>query len=300
MKKTFRYLFMACCLACLTASCMDEDWDAPNTEASQCYGNNELTETNVMSIKDLKAKYKYALTSANDTARITDDIQIKGRVAGNDLGGNIYNEVALQDDNGDCILVCIAQGGLFGYLPVGQEILVNLKGLYIGNYGMQPQIGTSYSNSNGKTFPSRMSRALWQQHFKLIGKADASKVKVETFNKSRMNDADYVMACAGKLMTVNNVRMDVKSDTVKWAPEYDKDAGNGVSRSIYVNAGDSRSNSNFVVRTSTYAKFAAQSIPTGALNLTGIFTVYASNPSRYGYTWQILLRTDKDVEKAAQ
>lgn len=73
------------------------------------------------------------------------------------------------DDGTGAILICISQGGLFGYLPVGQEILVNLKDLYIGTYGYQPQIGTPYTNASGKTFPSRMNKTVWQQHFKLMG-----------------------------------------------------------------------------------------------------------------------------------
>ena len=49
--------------------------------------------------------------------------------------------------------------------------------------------------------------------------------------------------------------------------------------------------SDIVVRTSTYADFAAMPMPTGRVDITGIFT-------RYNNTWQILLRTDKDIETA--
>jgi hypothetical protein len=92
---------------------------------------------------------------------------------------------------------------------------------------------------------------------------------------------------------LKNVQMDVKNDTTKWAPDSDKDAGNGVSRTVKING---KANSLMVVRSSSYADFAAANIPTGTVNLTGIFTVYATNPSHYGYTWQILLRTESDVE----
>ena len=37
--------------------------------------------------------------------------------------------------------------GLYGSLPVGQQVLVSLKGLIIGGYGMQPEIGGIYTNT---------------------------------------------------------------------------------------------------------------------------------------------------------
>lgn len=96
-------------------------------------------------------------------------------------------------------------------------------------------------------------------------------------------------------MTVKGVEMAEANGVKVWASDAEKDAGNGVSRTIKVNG---KTNSNFVVRSSTYADFAAQIMPKGKLNLTGVFTVYASNPDRYGYTWQILLRESSDIEMA--
>lgn len=207
--------------------------------------------------------------------------------------------MAVKDETG-AILICIAQGGLYGYLPVGKEILVNLKGLHIGLYGNQPQIGVAYTNASGKTFPSRMNRNIWQKHFKYVDAGFTHEVAPEEFDVTRMQDVEYVKACRGKLMTVKGVTM-AEADGVKvWASDAEKDAGNGVSRSIAVNGKVPMSGqyASFVVRSSTYADFAAQVMPTGKINLTGIFTVYANNPDRYGYTWQILLREGTDVEIA--
>lgn len=168
-------------LACsLFTGCMDDDWDTPNTEAlNKAYGNQEIAETNVITIGSLKEKYESVINaSTNSYEQITEDVQIKGRVVGNDIGGNIYNEVSIDDGTG-AILICISQGGLFSYLPVGQEIVVDLKGLYIGGYGKQAEIGMPYTNAKGNSYVSRMSRVLWNKHFKLTGVADASKVVAE-------------------------------------------------------------------------------------------------------------------------
>ena len=225
---------------------------------------------------------------------ITEDWQLKARVTGNDIQGNIYNEVAVEDESGEGLLICIQKGGLYGFLPVGQEILVNLKGLYIGLYGNNVQIGMPYTNSSGRTFPSRMAFNIWNEHFKILGTADASKVQPEEFDVTKLKDVAYIKSHRGKLMTLKNVEMAKADGKLAWAPEADKDAGNGVSRTVKING---KAQSLMVVRSSSYADFAALAMPTGKVNLTGIFTVYATNPSKYGYTWQILLRSDSDIEE---
>lgn len=180
MKKTkyIKFLVAAMLLGGLATSCMDDDWNDPTGEVAP-YGNNDIVEDDakMISIKELKAKTVDLIPSsqANDTVRITEDWQLKVRVTGNDIQGNIYNQIAVQDESGEGLLICIQKGGLFGFLPVGQEILVNLKGLYIGIYGNNVQIGVPYTNTSGRTFPSRMNINVWNEHFKILGAADASK-----------------------------------------------------------------------------------------------------------------------------
>lgn len=299
MKKTkyIKFLVAAMLLGGLATSCMDDDWNDPTGEVAP-YGNNDIVEDDakMISIKELKAKTVDLIPSsqANDTVRITEDWQLKVRVTGNDIQGNIYNQIAVQDESGEGLLICIQKGGLFGFLPVGQEILVNLKGLYIGIYGNNVQIGVPYTNTSGRTFPSRMNINVWNDHFKILGAADASKVVPEKFDVSKLKDMAYVKSHRGKLMTLENVEMDKADGKLAWAPEADKDAGNGVSRTVKIGG---KAQKLMVVRSSTYADFAAKAMPTGKVNLTGIFTVYATNPSKYGYTWQILLRSDSDIEE---
>lgn len=300
--KKMKFILMAFVCAMMTG-CMagedygfDTDWSAPNTD--NAYGNADLKETNVITVKELLDRYINPMTSANDTVMIKDDVQIKVIITGNDVESNIYNEIAVKDETG-AILICISQSGLYGYLPVGKEILVDLKGLHVGLYGNQPQIGVAYTNASGKTFPSRMNNMLWQKHFKYVNASEIHEVVPEEFDVTRMQDAAYVKECRSKLMTVKNVTMAEADGYKVWASEAEKDAGNAVSRSIAVNGKVPMSGNyaSFVVRSSTYADFAALRMPTGKVNLTGIFTVYSNDPSRYGYTWQILLRETSDVEE---
>lgn len=289
--KNIKYLLMLVLACSLFTGCMDDDWDTPNTVAlNKAYGNQEIAETNVITIGSLKEKYESVINaSTNSYEQITEDVQIKGRVVGNDIGGNIYNEVSIDDGTG-AILICISQGGLFSYLPVGQEIVVDLKGLYIGGYGKQAEIGMPYTNAKGNSYVSRMSRVLWNKHFKLTGVADASKVVAEEFDVSKRTKEEYFTANNGKLMTIKNVEFTNADGKTTFAPSDEKDAANSVNRGLSQN-GKPIATSSIVVRTSSYADFAAKQLPTGKLNITGVFT-------RYRTTWQILIRDERDIQPA--
>lgn len=289
--KNIKYLLMLVLACSLFTGCMDDDWDTPNAEVlNKAYGNQEIAETNVITIGSLKEKYESVINaSTNSYEQITEDVQIKGRVVGNDIGGNIYNEVSIDDGTG-AILICISQGGLFSYLPVGQEIVVDLKGLYIGGYGKQAEIGMPYTNAKGNSYVSRMSRILWNKHFKLTGVADASKVVAEEFDLSKRTKEDYFTANNGKLMTIKNVEFTNADGKTTFAPSEEKDAANSVNRGLSQN-GKPIATSSLVVRTSSYADFAAKQLPTGKLNITGVFT-------RYRTTWQILIRDERDIQPA--
>lgn len=285
MKKTL--LLLSICLVALS-SCMDGVVQSPLIEPmdDEPYGNSSLTETNVVSIADLKAKYSSVVfNSSNSYKQITEPTQIKGVVVGNDIGGNIYNEVAIDDGTG-AILVCISQGGLYGYLPVGQQVLVELNELYIGGYGQQPEIGTPYTNSRGNSYVSRMSRLLWRDHYKIVDAGELQTVTPEVFDQSRIDDSDYLQSHCGKLMTIKGVTLRDANGTATFAPEEQKDAANCVSRSF-----KEYSSSKIVLRTSTYADFAAASMPTGKVDVTGVFT-------RYRNVWQILMRTPDDIQQS--
>ncbi len=276
-----RYSLIALACAALVG-CMDKDWNDPNN--SEAYGNPNIKETNVITISQLKSNFAAAIASQTEPyQKVESDVQVKGRITGNDIQGNIYNSVCLEDATGG-ILIDIAQGGLFAYLPVGQEIIVNLKDLYVGSYGQQAAIGTPYTNARGQSSVSRMSRYLWNEHFTYVGKPDATKVQAEVFDVKKIADADYLRTHSGRLMTIKGVKFKDADGKKVFAPAAEKDAANSVNREL-----DGYTNRQIVVRTSTYADFAATPLPQGKVDITGIFT-------RYRNTWQILLRTADDVK----
>lgn len=285
-------------------SCMDDDWKAPSGD-TPAYGNNTLQEKNVISIAKLKKDYGITKDMINDTVRIDDGIQIKGVVTGNDAEGNIYNEIALQDETGG-ILVCIAQGGLCGQIQVGQEILIDLGGLYIGAYRSQPQIGvpyTSTSTSGAKSvYPSRIARAEWQTRFKLIGKPDAKKLVAKEFDyESLKGNETELYKYAGCLVKATGVGFAKADGKTTYAPKSEgASTGYGVMRAFKnMSTGKDYTTNEFGVRTSCYSDFAAEKLPEGKLTVTGILTCYKSQ-KKYNATAQILMRQQSDVQQMGE
>jgi hypothetical protein len=276
MKHIHYYIIIAFVSAIFTG-CMDNRWEIPGTDGSE-FGNEAVTETNLVSIAQLKQKYATVIYNGS-YEQFNELTQIKGVVTGNDVQGNLYSQVAIEDGTGSMI-ICIAQGGLYGQMQVGREILIELKGLYIGGYGQQPEIGTPYTNANGRTYVSRMSRAIWQQHYKLLGMKSVSPAD---FDKTKLGDANYMKENCGRLMTIRGVKFQGANGKKVYAADKDKDAANSVNRSL-----QGISSNQLVVRTSTYADFAKTPLPQGEVDITGIFT-------RYNNTWQVLIREESDV-----
>lgn len=276
IKTTYLLIFALACT--LFSSCMNGDWDEPDFNGAAPYGNNSLTEQNVITIAELIKKYPNVFASTDQNKQIDEDIMIKGRITGNDVGGNIYKQVTLQD-NTAAIIIAINEGGLNGYLAEGSEILVDLKGLYIGGYRKQPEIGAPYNGSS----IGRMQKDIWAKHFKILGSPDASLIQPVDFSTIK-NEMD---ANCAKLVTLKDVTF--KEADGKSTFSTGTSIGNAVNQEL------EGYGSKVVIRTSTYADFAAITLPYDNVakkklkcDITGIAT-------RYNSTWQILIRKTSDI-----
>lgn len=271
-KNILALLCASCASLFLASSCMDGDWDSPQLTAPP-YGNNAIDSTKIVTIAELKKLYP---GHAAETPILMDSaVQLKVYVTGNDIQGNLYNSIAVQDQNGDAMLIAIGESSLYGYLPVGQELLIDLKGLYIGGYGSQPQIGVPYTNASGRTYVSRMPGTLWQQHVKILStKHTAEPIEF-------IPSMDITTHC-GKLMTIKNVSVKGADGTLVWANK-------ASARSNAVELQFDGLNSNYLIYTSIYADFANAIVPQGKMNLTGIW-------KRFNNKWELILRSEDDIE----
>ena len=277
-----KHIFLAFISAILLTSCMDGEWDTPDM-TNPPYGNNQITEdvSKQVTIEQLKTTYASAIAGSG-FQRITDDQTLKCTVIGNDIGGNIYKQIIVQDATG-ALVVGINGTGLFPFLSVGQQILIDLKDLCIGGYGQQPQLGDEYNGSIG-----RMSTEKWQQHVKILPTHDMAQIDtIDFYNVARNDIARY----CGHLVCLKDVQIGDADGKNTLAPEYKSGTTltyNGSTNGYVHHTLNGESMNSLLLRTSTYADFAALVIPQKPVTLYGIAT-------RFRDTWQILIRAEEDI-----
>lgn len=273
----YRLGFFACCLALTLSSCQG-DFDEPVKTADEAgIGNSSISEANVVTIAQLKQTYKSAINTSYSYKKVEQPTEIKGYVTGNDVQGNLYNELVIDDGTG-AITIGVAQGGLYGLFPVGAEVIIELNGLSVGNYGLHPQIGTPYTSAKGQNSIGRMSRAVWNQHFRLTGKSQT--IAPIDFNSSWKPASDG-LTYSGKLVTMKNVSFKGADGKKTFA---NASAGSG-SVSVYFNEYPTTT----MVYTSDFADFASNPLPQGKVNVTGIL-------KRYINSWELIIRSLDDIE----
>lgn len=281
MKKTYILLTLALGLA--VSSCQNNGWDDyPYT--GYTIWNKALQEHNVISIQELKSKYQSVITGQDQFAEITTDSMLRGTVICTDDGGNLTQQIVLQDgtkDNPGFIIIGVNMNAIYNFIQPGQEILFNLKGAYIGGYGQNAQLGYPTKNAKERERIGRMSQQDFWSRVKFIGAPDASRIDTLDFadvkNLSKDQWADCIVRVRGTITTQSPDRMVL-------AAVEDADDGNGVTNTIHVQGGGTLS-----VRTSTYADFASYPIKDGH-----VYTIYGVL-SRYVNDWQLGIRTMSDI-----
>ena len=279
MKSKILYLLgLLVCGVALTLTSCQGDFDEPEKTAEEAgIGNSSISETNLVTIAQLKETYKSAINTSYSYKKVEQPTEIKGYVTGNDVQGNLYNELVIDDGTG-AITIGVAQGGLYGLFPVGAEVIIELNGLSVGNYGLHPQIGTPYTSAKGQNSIGRMSRAMWNQHFRLTGKSKT--IDPIDFNSS-WNPASDGLTYSGKLVTMKNVSFKGADGKKTFA---NASAGSG-SVSVYFKEYPTTT----MVYTSNFADFASNPLPQGKVNVTGIL-------KRYNNSWELIIRSLDDIE----
>lgn len=279
MKSKILYLLgLLFCGFALTLTSCQGDFDEPEKTADEAgIGNSSIDTTNMVSIAQLKEKYKNYINTSYSYKKVETPTQIKGYVTGNDVQGNLYNELVIDDGTG-AITIGVAQGGLYGLFPVGAEVIIELNGLSVGNYGLHPQIGTPYTSAKGQNSIGRMSCAVWNQHFRLTGKSKT--IDPIDFNSSWKPASDG-LTYSGKLVTMKNVSFKGANGKKTFA---NASAGPG-SVSVYFNEYPTTT----MVYTSNFADFASNPLPQGKVNVTGIL-------KRYNNSWELIIRSLDDIK----
>lgn len=215
---------------------------------------------------------------------------IHGRVVSSDASGNIYKSIVIQDETA-AIALSVNQGSTYTDYRIGQDVVLNATGLYIGYYRGLQQIGWLGDPYDGAPQLGFMAWDYFLAHSELNGLPDP-KVKYVDQNGEWPSDAPYcIVTTFSQLPATGEEFRNMQSQLVEFRNVYFEEGGKetyapyqeSVNRTLKdANGGE------LIVRTSGYSNFYNEMIPEGTGTVRGIL-------SYYGDAWQLLLRGLGDV-----
>lgn len=259
------------------------DMDAPALDVP------EATISANMTILELKSEFE------NKTEKIGikengDHYIIHGRVVSSDATGNIYKSLVIQDETA-ALVFSINQGSLYNEYRLGQEMVVDLTGLYIGYYRGLQQVGAPGEPYNGQPQLGFMAYDYWLDNAQRNGLPDP-EYKTVHLGDAYPADEYYCIAFSNfdelnnatlpelqsQLVEFRNVSFKINEGEDTYAPYQES-----VNRTL-VDANGKE----LTVRNSGYSNFYNQKLPEGRGIVSGIL-------SYYGDAWQLVLRGLNDV-----
>ena len=218
-----------------------------------------------------------------------EDYIIHGRVISSDASGNIYKSLVIQDETG-ALPMSINQNSLYNTYRIGQEIVINVTGIYIGKYAGYQQIG-GYGEFNGTPQTSFMSYETFKEHAQLNGLPENQLTAVEMDGPRPTEGIYCVIGDLGQLPSTPEGQRAWQGQLVEFRNVHFE--GGGSEPYVTGNANTSRTlldaaGNSLVVRNSNYASFKNEIMPAGTGTVRGIL-------SSFNGTYQLLLRSTADV-----
>lgn len=200
-------------------------------------------------------------------------IVISGRVISSDRAGNVYKSLYIQDSTG-ALPMSINQNSLYNTYQIGQEIVVDVTGMYIGMYRGLLQLGYPSTASTGNVEASFMPPVFFEEHVQLNGlpnPAAIDTITVSSFNElgttvnlPTENDLAYWQ---GRIVRFQDVEF-VEGGQAQFTDGYKITT----SRELMDSDGNILD-----VRTSGYANFREVELPAGKIDLVALVGYYSGS-----------------------
>ena len=254
-----------------------DDFDRPPINEPVAANADKVNTT----IYDLKYKYWNDARNYIDTIGQTEDgedIIIKGRVVSSDETGNIYKSLVIQDETA-ALALSINQSNLYTSYRIGQEIVINATGMYIGKYNGLQQLGYPEWYEQGSAWEATfMSLELFQEHAELNGFPKAGEIDTLSVSLGSLpSDPEGLCKWQSRLVRLDDVSFTEADGKTVFAED-----ASSTNRTLQDLNGNT-----IIVRNSNYADFRSEKLPLGTGSVVGIL-------SYYGTAWQMLLRSTDD------
>lgn len=245
-------------------------------------------------------KKAYQATNAYNLTE-GDNVIIRGRVVSSDATGNIYQSLVIQDET-SALPITIRRASLYTDYHLGQEVVINTAGLWIGKYNGLIQLGWLGEPYNGEDQLTFMSFAEFSTHTQLNG-LPAPTISYILPSAARPTENIYCLVeniddlptagedmyrLQGQLVEFRNASFDDGGE-LTYAP-YQENA----NRYIKQDGGSLK----LTVRNSGYSTFYNDVLPEGTGTVRGILSWYGDGSSSTTGViggWQLLLRSTEDV-----
>ncbi len=278
MKKSLIYIYTAllALAGSVSLSSCDDDFERPPMvlPTAERHANTTIAELKTKFYKG-ESNYATLVEKREDGA----DYIIKGRVISSDQSGNFFKQLVIEDETG-AIQVNIDSYDLYESYQYGQEIVIDVTGLYVGAYGKLMQIGSTPSNN----YPGRIASDLAAKQIEVDGLSEPEKITIGEYTIGALNDLisnqEEFLAKQCRLVSIKDVTF--KDAGKATLAEKDKNT----SRTISDGTGD------MIVYTSGYSDFYDYYCPEGKGTIVGIL-------SFFNKSWQIRLLAVSEDETLA-
>ncbi|MCM1337947.1 MAG: DUF6359 domain-containing protein [Candidatus Amulumruptor caecigallinarius] len=198
---------------------------------------------------------------------------ISGRVISSDRAGNVYKSLYIQDASG-ALPMSINQNSLYNTYRIGQEVVIDVTGMYIGMYRGLMQLGFPKTASTGNVEASFMPPVFFDEHVQLNGLPDPAKI--DTLTVTSFNE----LGTSVNLPTVNDLAYwqgrIVRFQDVEFVEGGEADFTDGYKITTSRELKDSDGNI-LEVRTSGYANFREVQLPKGKIDLVALVGYYSDS-----------------------
>ncbi|MBQ1485551.1 MAG: choice-of-anchor J domain-containing protein [Muribaculaceae bacterium] len=268
--KRFNFYLSLMLLLVFTAACSDEFDQPPMVIPTAEHTPN-------MTIAEFKAKHWQDDRNYIDT--IKDDEVIHGWITSSDEEGNIYKQLYISDGTAG-LTVSIDQSSIYTKYRIGQEVVIPMKGYFIGKFNGLLCLGVPYwYAAQGVWESNRMPMEMWDAMAEINGLPDVSKVDTTVIELSEIKGSDKatLLKYMSRLVRINGV-------TFTDGGKPFSAAENSTDREIKDEAGNT-----IMVSNSNYASFRANLLPESTVDIVGQLSYTASK----GFF--LLLRDENDV-----
>jgi len=255
--------------------CVDFSFDdpQPSIDSTSMSGNTTIAE--------LKSVYPGSLFQLSDTTfYLRDSIIIEGTVISDDKEGNFYKSIFIEDNTGG-IEVKLNKTTLYNDYKRGQKVVVLCNNLYLGDYGGQIQLGSTYSNNGVIEISGLEGDPIIREHVFKKGKAIEERTPT-VLTVTQLNPTYIARLVKFENVQIRDTISPITGKTYTYADNVNK---------VTINHNIHQCGQNFnnlVLRTSGYARFASKPIQTKNGSITGVLTYYNG-------TYQLLIRDTDDV-----